>query len=260
MALTINSPGVQIVETDLSNYLNIVNGTTVFIAGFADQGPTDEVLQITSSADLETIYGTPKTPAERYFYYSAKQVLNSPGNLLTTRLPYGSGSGYGFASSEYSALLFPVTSGANSFTLGNPTHVTLTESDYTKIKQGNFTWGDYNTGSTITTPTTGYSLSSLTVNTSAAMTTINSISSAQLSAGIVPETFTETINGNNTITFTFNNAITSTSVSVTTPSSANWTGSMLNAGLVILNDSQTTINEYYEGYYVTVSDNNTFGQ
>jgi hypothetical protein len=259
MALTINSPGVQIVETDLSNYLNIVNGTTVFIAGYAPQGPTDEVLQITSTADLENIYGTPTTPAERYFYYSAKQVLNSPGNLLTTRLPYGSGSGYGFTANEYSALFFPVASGTNSFTLGEPTHVTLNEGDYTKLKQGNFTWGNYNSGTTATTTTTGYTLSSLTVNTAAAMTTINSISSAQLSVGIIPEVFTETINGNGTVTFTFNNSITSASVSVYTPTSASWTGSVANAGLIILNDSQTTINEYFEGYYLTVSDNSTFG-
>jgi len=187
MALTINSPGVQIVETDLSNYLNVVNGTTVFIAGFATQGPTDEVMQITSTADLETIYGTPKTPAERYFYYSAKQVLNSPGNLLTTRLPYGSGSGYGFTANEFSALFFPVTTATNSFTLNSPVHVTLNETDYTNIKQGNFTWANGGTASW------------------------NS--------------------GNSTAT----------------------------AGLIILNDSQTTINEYFEGYYLTVSDNSTFG-
>jgi phage tail sheath protein FI len=190
MALTLNSPGVQITETDYSNNLNVTNGTTVFIAGYASQGPTDEVLQITSVSDLDTIYGTPVTPAERYFYYSAKQILNTPGNLLTTRLPYGSGSGYGFTTTEYSALLFPATSGTNTFSLSAPTHITINESDYTALKQGDVSW-------------------------------------------------------------------TSISGTAGTPTFSSKT--LTNVGLVILNSSQTTVNEYFEGYYASVTDNSEFG-
>jgi hypothetical protein len=270
MALTINSPGVQIIETDLSNYQNIVNGTTTFIAGFAPQGPTDEVIQVTTAADLDTIFGTPTTPAERYFYYSCKQVLNSPGNLLTTRLPYGSGSGYGFAASTYSALFFPVASANGSFTIGTPTHVTLTEKEHTDILNGNVNWSGFNNGQapvTTVTTTTGYSVSSVTVPTSAAMSTIGAITAVQLAANIVPESFTEVFNVgalSGTYTFTFNKSVTSTTLSTTqtfAPATASWssTTNVANAGFIVLNNSQTTIDEQFQGYYLTVTDNTQFG-
>jgi len=143
MARSINSPGVEIIEKDFSQYQNIIGGTTIFLPGFAPQGPTDEVLQVTSISEFEAIYGTPQTAAERYFYYSAKEILNSPANLLTTRLPYGSGYGEGFAN-NYSALLFPVASaqsgGITTFQIGAPKFITLTDEEYTEILQNNITW------------------------------------------------------------------------------------------------------------------------
>ena len=154
MARAIKSPGVQIIETDLSNYQEVGGGTTVYLAGFAPQGPTEETLLVTTIAEFEQIYGTPETGAERYFYHSAKEILNSPATLLTTRLPYGSGLGEGYAQ-QYSALLFPVISSGNTFTLDTPTHVTLTDVQYEKLIQGDVTWstvtssasaGNYNNG------------------------------------------------------------------------------------------------------------------
>jgi hypothetical protein len=140
MARSINSPGVQITETDLSNYQQPAGGTTIFVPGFASQGPTDEVILISSAAELEQIYGAPETPAERYFYHSCKEILNSPATLLTTRLPYGSGSGEGFAS-QYSALLYPVASATDgSFRIGEPTHLSFGEEEYSKMLQNNITW------------------------------------------------------------------------------------------------------------------------
>lgn len=191
MARSINSPGVQIIETDLSNIAQIGGGTNIFVPGFAPQGPTDEVILITSVSELETTYGTPETAAERYFYYSCKEVLNSSANLLTTRLPYGSGSGAGFAT-QYSALLFPTASSDSGFTVGAPTHVSLTETQYDSILQNNVTW-------------------------------------ANLSSVAPAASFT----GNGT-----NN---------------------LNAGIVVLNSSQTTVNEGFEGFYVSITDNSEFG-
>lgn len=190
MARSINSPGVQITETDLSLNLEVGGGTTVFLPGFAQQGPIDEVLSVTSVSELERIYGSPQTAAERYFYYSAKEVLNSPSSLLTTRLPYGSGSGEGF-SSQYSALLYPVASLSAGFNIGAPQHITLDEATYEKLIQNNFTW------------------SALT----------SSIDSAE-----------------------FDNA-----------------NSVLSAGIIIINQAQTTVNEAFEGYYVSITDNTEFG-
>src|SRR5690554_6794681 len=107
MARTIQSPGVEIREVDISNRTNLPTGTNVLVTGFAAQGPTDDILNITSVAELEQIYGLPTNPAERYFYYSASQVIQANANVLVSRVPYGSGSGDGFANT-YSALAFPV--------------------------------------------------------------------------------------------------------------------------------------------------------
>lgn len=192
MARSINSPGVQITETDLSNYQQIAGGTTVLVPGFAKQGPTDEVLLITSASELEQVYGAPSTPAERYFYYTAKEVLNSPATLLTTRMPYGSGNGTGFTN-QYSALLYPVASGTNSFSIGQPTHIPLDDSQYNKLLQNNFAWA--------------------------------SLSSTSLAPSF----------------------------------SATSTGDVLDAGIVVINNAQTTQNEKFEGYYVNLADNTGFG-
>ena len=104
---TIESPGVEINEIDLSFNTQLPVGTTIFAVGYAAQGPTDEVLNITSISELEQIYGIPTNAAERYFYFTCKQVLLANGSLLTTRLPYGSGDGDGYVN-NYSALVYPV--------------------------------------------------------------------------------------------------------------------------------------------------------
>lgn len=110
---TILSPGVEIFERDLSLIAPQNVGTNVFITGYAHQGPTDEVIKITSRSELDQIYGPPTNSAERYFYHGIRELLNSPANIYTSRLPYGQGDGVGFGS-EYSALVYPVkTYGGN---------------------------------------------------------------------------------------------------------------------------------------------------
>lgn len=103
----INSPGVSINERDLSLVAPNNVGTTVFVTGFTDQGPTDEVIKISTRDELELVYGTPKNSAERYFYHTVEELLNSPANIYTSRMPYGTDSGTGF-STKYSALVYPV--------------------------------------------------------------------------------------------------------------------------------------------------------
>jgi hypothetical protein len=145
MARTITSPGVQITEKDLSLRTDIPAGTNVVVPGFAPQGPISEPVFITTASELEAIYGVPTTPAERYFYYSCKEVLNSPAVLTTIRLPYGDDTGSAFSKS-YSGLFYPMlSSSANpsvsaEWTIGAPTHVTLNPEQYSKLIEGNFTW------------------------------------------------------------------------------------------------------------------------
>jgi hypothetical protein len=151
---TILSPNVEIFERDLSLVAPQNIGTNIFIAGYAQQGPTDEVIKITSRADLDLIYGPPTNSAERYFYHGVRELLNSPAQIYTSRLPYGGGQGTGFGS-EYSALVYPAkaynsalsaittnfTTASATIVLGNPVHVTLSETEYNQLQEGSlFTW------------------------------------------------------------------------------------------------------------------------
>lgn len=166
MARTIQSPGVEINEVDLSLRPVIPTGTNVLVSGFAPQGPTDEVFEVTSLSEFETVYGKPQNPAERYFYQTAKAVFSSDARVLATRVPYGSGAGLGYGET-YTALFFPVyghstgdgetfntaATGAAGTSLGiqisatdhtyvlvKPTMVELTKDEYDKLQRGDFTW------------------------------------------------------------------------------------------------------------------------
>jgi len=154
---TIQSPGVEIRERDLSLRVPTPAGTTVYITGYADQGPSDEVISISSIGEFEQIYGAPRTPAERYFYHSVKAALNSTATLLVNRIPYGPGSGEGFGS-LYSVLGYPVSAVGSTtldtvsgtYLLGSPTQFNITEQQYLDLVDGTLfsTWG--------TTPATSF--------------------------------------------------------------------------------------------------------
>lgn len=105
---TITSPGVEIRERDLSLVAPNNAGTTVFVTGFANQGPVDEIVKITTREELDLIYGPPSNSPERYFYHTLNELLNSPANIYASRIPYGADKGIGFGS-KYSALAYPVS-------------------------------------------------------------------------------------------------------------------------------------------------------
>jgi hypothetical protein len=161
---------VQIFERDLSLVTPNNVGTSIFIPGFAAQGPTDEVILVSSRDELEAIYGTPTNSAERYFYYSVREVLNSPATIYTFRLPYGESTGDGFGS-EHTALVYPVRNYTNAdistnldtltgtYMLGRPIQVKLTEEQFRQAVEGTlFDWS-----------TTATSASSFAVNSLSAL-------------------------------------------------------------------------------------------
>ena len=154
MQRTINSPGVEIFERDLSLVAQTNVGTSIFVAGYTPSGPSDEILKITTRDELEAIYGTPTNSAERYFYYTVRELLNSPANIYTFRLPYGAGTGDGFGT-QHSALVYPVVAAtptgvtttrsldlsAATYFLGEPYQVTLTETEFLSAMEGTlFDW------------------------------------------------------------------------------------------------------------------------
>ena len=52
---TIQSPGVEIREIDLTQRPAAPVGTSVFIAGFANQGPVDEIFNVGTFGEFEEI-------------------------------------------------------------------------------------------------------------------------------------------------------------------------------------------------------------
>ena len=198
MARTIQSPGVQINEVDLTSATAGTPPTTVFISGFASKGPSSEPISIASLSEFEQVFGSPTNSAERYFYHTTRAVLQSPASVLVYRLPYGPNAGID-TSNDYSALVYPVASYVNSasstnlnlplsgaYFFGKPTHLKLTQAEYLSILRGDgFSWSADTGGAT-----------------------------------------------------TFSTV-----------------ASLANAGLVILNKAQSTINSRFEGTYIGLIDN-----
>lgn len=106
---TIGSPGVEVREFDDSIRVETSTATTLFIPGFAAQGPVEEVININSMEDFVNVYGEPTNAAERYFFYTVKSVLDNSGagtTVMTSRLPYGAGKG-DTVSTAYTLLAYP---------------------------------------------------------------------------------------------------------------------------------------------------------
>lgn len=189
--LTLSSPGVQINEEDISIISRPSGATDVLITGFADQGPTEDLINITSLSEFEQVYGTPKNSAERYLYHTAKQLLlASPANVLVSRVPYGSGQGEGY-SNTYSALVYGLSANssayedATQFNLKAPVSMLLSDSEYKKLTENDIVWSrTYDDTQTI-------------------------------------------------LSFT----------------------DIGKAGLVVLNSAKTTVNNLFEGYYISLTDN-----
>lgn len=179
MARTIQSPGVQIQEVDLSLRQAPAGTTSILIPGYASKGPVAETISVASLSEFEQIYGAPTNAAERYFYHSVKAAFQSPSDVIVYRLPYGTGTGIN-TTDDYTALVYPVaayypgTSAANSssynivtnntnlnsasatYAFGAPTHIKLTKEDYLNILRGTaFTWSP-NTSASNGSPTTTF--------------------------------------------------------------------------------------------------------
>lgn len=147
MARTIQSPGVEIREKDLSLRIATPVGTNILLPGFAPQGPTGEPIQVTTISEFEQIFGIPATAAERYLYYSMKEAVTTNANVYALRLPYGA---EGLTNTPYSALFYPMNTTLSGWSIGKPLNVSLDEDQYNRILRGDFDWIDPTTGLTPT--------------------------------------------------------------------------------------------------------------
>lgn len=161
MARTIESPGVEIRERDLTLRIEPTVGTNTWVLGYANQGPTEEPIAISSFSEFESVYGEPTNAAERYFYHTCREYLNSGANLIATRIPYGDGAGSSYGE-KYGALVYPIIAATSSVTSNNaanitastvitlsagdtyvlaePIHIELTNDQYLDIINNNISW------------------------------------------------------------------------------------------------------------------------
>jgi phage tail sheath protein FI len=253
MARIINSPGVQITEKDLSLRIETPAGTQVYVPGFAAQGPTSEPIMITSISEFESIYGTPTNAAERYMYYSCKEILNSPAVLNTIRLPYGSEGGSAYSNS-YSGLFYPMLSSGNTWEIGAPVYKRLTNEQYQALTQNNFEW----VNPTTTTSEVTSIVSSLSTVTYSAATSAAGLAFALANDVDGQNISISTLSGSQ-VTFTFNlTGYKTTLVATSNTMIQSVSGEVtVSAGFFVLNDLQTVVNEVAEGYYVGFADNSS---
>jgi len=81
------SPGVQVKEVDLTNVVPAVSSTTGAFAGSFQWGPVDEVITVSDSKGLNSVFGNPaNTDAGSEDYYTAESFLKYGSSLRVVRL------------------------------------------------------------------------------------------------------------------------------------------------------------------------------
>ena len=85
---TINHPGVEIIERDLSQVASTLVGTVVMITGYTQKGPVKTPLVVSTEQSYLDIFGTPESEAEYYHYLAVKETIDNLGTALVCKLPY----------------------------------------------------------------------------------------------------------------------------------------------------------------------------
>ena len=81
------SPGVQVKEVDLTNVVPAVSSTTGAFAGSFQWGPVDEVITVSDSKGLNSVFGNPaNTDAGSEDYYTAESFLKYGSSLRVVRI------------------------------------------------------------------------------------------------------------------------------------------------------------------------------
>jgi phage tail sheath protein FI len=233
---TIQSPGVEINEVDLS--LRAVNkiGTNIFVTGFAPQGPSDEIVQVSSLSEFETIYGTPTNAAERYFYHTVAQSFNSRANILVNRLPYGESLGDGFTN-KYWATVYPavpVNQEAKNAGLYSGLSANIAEPPF----------GDSASKTVQFSPASAGNMIYYYVG----QPTFLSLTQAQYQSILDDSAidWSDTPNWVDSTAFTVDNTATGSAAQLV---------SLKGAAIITLNTAKTTVNNSFEGYYTALLDN-----
>jgi len=84
--VSILSPGVYLVEKDVSNYPPSIGTTTVGIVGFATKGPTNKATLVTSQDNLVDQFGYPQSTMEGQGLVGALELLEITNSLYYVRV------------------------------------------------------------------------------------------------------------------------------------------------------------------------------
>jgi len=98
---TLKSPGIEILEHDLSGYTTTNLGTGCLITGFAQKGEDLEPMKITNRSAWLLNFGAPTNEAEEYFYNAGMEVLNQGGFLYAAKIPYSNDIAGIYAAAKY---------------------------------------------------------------------------------------------------------------------------------------------------------------
>lgn len=85
---TIQHPGFEFFETDMSIYKEYQQNTDALVVGYFAKGPILEPVALTNLTDYTVYFGTPASEAEIYAYTGIKKVIDSGGTVTAMRLPY----------------------------------------------------------------------------------------------------------------------------------------------------------------------------
>lgn len=81
MASTQLSPGVKVIEREISERVTSVSSSSAALVGYSEKGDVDNIILITSSQQFIQEYGEPDPTTGSYFHYSGLAYL-AQGNVL----------------------------------------------------------------------------------------------------------------------------------------------------------------------------------
>lgn len=84
--VSILSPGVYVIEKDISTYPVTIGGSTVGVVGFATKGPTDKATLITSAENLVKTFGLPNSELTGQGLQGALEILEATNSLYFVRV------------------------------------------------------------------------------------------------------------------------------------------------------------------------------
>lgn len=84
--VNILSPGVYVVEKDISNYPATINSTTVGVVGFSAKGPTNKPTLITSQENLIRTFGEPDENLPGQGIIGALEILETTNSMYFVRV------------------------------------------------------------------------------------------------------------------------------------------------------------------------------